>query len=135
MPNGETMTLHGRIDRLEIRNSGTSIIDHKTGKPPTEKEILEGRALQLLAYAMIFNSAAPAASIEYWALPKLGEEGEIHSTNLAEIKFKEMESRLLSALAQMLDEKTPFLAHPILSSGDERYGNDYDGISRWDEWA
>ncbi len=151
LPGGETITLHGTIDRIEESASrGRVVIDHKTGKIPSENEILEGRALQLMVYAILLNAhnstvtgdiasplvnaAAPVSAIEYWQLPKLGEEGMIRSTAIHE-RIDVLEEKLKTALLQMLDPTTPFLARPVPSSNDERYGNDYDGISRYDEWA
>jgi hypothetical protein len=162
--NGTQMQLHGRIDRVETREGGITIIDHKTGTAPSEKEILEGRALQLLAYRMILsaplsaqtnlsrNSPSPekreerfstspsgevilVEAIEYWALPKLGAEGAVTHVAAGTPAIAEIEKKLRAALTHMLDEKTPFLAQPVRSSADERFGNDYAGISRYDEWA
>ena len=44
-------------------------------------------------------------------------------------------AKVLAALATMLNELTPFLARPLSTSADERFGNPYDGISRYDEWG
>ena len=130
------ITLHGRIDRLEQRASGTTIIDHKTGEIPSTGKILEGRALQLLAYAMLLSkSGAHAEAIEYWALPKLGDQGELRHVDTTPATLEELEGKLSAALTAMLDEQTPFLARPVSNGADERFGNDYDGISRYDEWA
>ena len=47
------MTVHGRVDRIDrLSDGGLAIIDYKTGKPPTQKAVNEGFALQLgLAWA------------------------------------------------------------------------------------
>ena len=127
----ETMTLHGRIDRIETRTSGVTIIDHKTGTPPKENEILDGRAPQLLAYSMLLGQKVEA--VEYWALPKLGNVGRITRVEVVDEALAAIEAKLKAALLMMLDETTPFLARP--NGGDDRFGGDYDGISRWDEWA
>src|SRR5262245_27241300 len=82
--------LHGRIDRLEKRSGGTTVIDYKTGEIPSEKKVLEGRALQLLAYVMLLGGAE---AIEYWALPKLGAEGEVLPIALSDVPMVEIEEK------------------------------------------
>lgn len=131
---GADVLLYGRIDRVEQRADGARAIDYKTGTIPSEKHILEGRALQLLAYAMLLEKGGRAMqAIEYWALPKLGDEGEVLSIGTPAERLAEYEAQLAAALRQMRDEQTPFLARP--GGGEEHYANDYDGISRYDEWA
>ncbi len=127
----ESVILYGRVDRIETRTSGITIIDHKTGKPPTENEILDGRAPQLLAYSMLLGSSVEA--VEYWALPRLGSVGEVTHAAVTEENLATIEEKLRTALMTMLNETTPFLARP--NGGDDRFGGYYDGISRWDEWA
>jgi ATP-dependent helicase/nuclease subunit B len=127
----EAITLYGRIDRVETRNTGITIIDHKTGQPPSQKEILDGRAPQLLAYSMLLGDRVEA--VQYWALPRLGTQGDITQAEITPEILAQFEAKLRSALLTMLDEATPFLARP--NGGDDRFGGDYDGISRWDEWA
>lgn len=127
----ESITLHGRIDRIEVRDSGITIIDHKTGEPPNEKAILDGRAPQLLAYSLLLGEEVE--SVQYWALPRLGSVGHITPVTVTPEHITAFEEKLRAALRTMLDENTPFLARP--NGGDDRFGGDYDGISRWDEWA
>lgn len=129
---GETMTLYGRIDRLETSAKGATIIDYKTGDIPSGKAILEGKALQLMGYAMLIRAQQSVDSIEYWQLPKLGDVGERLSVETDGL-IEQLEEKLKNALLEMLNEATPFLAHPY--DPDPRFGNDYDGINRYDEWA
>lgn len=133
---GDTqLTLEGRIDRVEPTANGAVIVDYKTGEIPSIKAILEGRALQMLAYAMLLeNEGEGVAALEYWQLPKLGEEGKTLPIPMSDIPG-DLPEKLRAALADMLNPATPFLARPVATSGDERFGNDYDGISRYDEWA
>jgi len=133
--NDLAITLYGRIDRLELREAGATIIDHKTGSIPTRQALLDGRALQLIAYGMLLGmQGTQVHAYEYWQMPRLGEEGKILDEAMSLIT-QTLEEKLRTALAQMLDAATPFLARPVSSNADERYGNDYDGISRYDEWA
>jgi len=109
-----------------------AVIDYKTGEPPNKKTILEGRALQLLVYAMLLEHRCSPKTIEYWHLPRVGEEGEISQYELnEEIPIDRLTDQLQQALCAMLREETPFLAN----MGDDRSYQEYDGISRYDEWA
>lgn len=125
----DALTLHGRLDRLEEGNHLT-IADYKTGQPPSVKEMLEGHATQLLAYAMLLEAQGkPAESVEYWRLPHGRHAGEITALPIAELVAQDLPQKLKAALAQMFDEATPFVASP------DRYGHEYDGLSRYGEWA
>jgi ATP-dependent helicase/DNAse subunit B len=42
----------GRIDRLDIRDNESRVIDYKSGSPPTPKKLSSGESLQLAIYAM-----------------------------------------------------------------------------------
>lgn len=127
------VTLHGRIDRLEEGKAGRTVVDYKTGQPPSKADVINGRALQLLTYAILLGHSREhgTSAIEYWQLPRVGEEGNINHYDANEINIARMEEKLQVALLNMLDEQTPFLA----ISDDERIGTDYDGISRRAEWA
>ena len=80
---------------------------------------------------MLLGSGMEA--VEYWALPRLGNVGEVTQALVTAENIAAIEEKLRTALMTMLDETTPFLARP--SGGEDRFGGDYDGISRWDEWA
>ncbi|MES2983557.1 MAG: PD-(D/E)XK nuclease family protein [Pseudomonadota bacterium] len=132
----KTLTLHGRMDRVEQGTAGSALIDYKTGQAPTEKDMLNGKNVQLLAYAMmVAEQGGQPGALEYWKLPHGNAVGEIHSTTMDALIENHLPTQLRAALSQMLDETTPFLARPVPNSRDERFGNDYDGISRYDEWA
>lgn len=127
---GCSLVLHGRIDRLEPG----IVVDYKTGKPPSKKEMLEGRAVQLLAYAMLLaERGAPPAALEYWGLPAGKRESSIEWLEWTPELASDLGTKLTRVLQQFLDPATPLLARPIASN--ERFDNDYDGISRYDEWA
>lgn len=133
----ESMPLRGTMDRLE---EGRAIVDYKTGTAPELKAIREGRDVQLLAYAMLLaagESGAPSlggVALEYWTLPHGRKAGEITRVEAEELEAAGIPQTLCAALADFLNPQTPLLACP---SGDtnRRYGNDFDGISRYDEWA
>jgi ATP-dependent helicase/nuclease subunit B len=128
------LELEGRIDRLEYTATGIRIIDYKTGTAPSAKHIREGKAAQLLAYALILTSQqAKLESLEYWQLPKANAEGVIHAAEYDGDWVEAHRSALERALTQLSDPHTPLLARPIPHSS--HYESPYDGISRYDEWA
>lgn len=134
LPGGKTIRLHGRIDRLEEQDGHCVIADYKTGAPPSAKDILEGRAVQLLAYAMLMEGQnIPPAALEYWALPSGKRAGVITWLEWDTATHEGLLEQLRAALADLLNPATPLLARPIPTN--ERFANDYDGISRYDEWA
>src|SRR5687767_13219269 len=69
--------LHGKADRIDwLDGGGIAIVDYKTGKPPAQKAVDAGFALQLgllglIAEANGFKGTAgrPQAH-EYWSLAK-----------------------------------------------------------------
>lgn len=124
------LTLHGRIDRLE----GDVVVDYKTGKPPTAGDMEKGRALQLLAYAMLLGEQGkPVEALEYWGLPAGKRSGEVIPLEWTPEVAAELTAKLHALLNELMHPDTEFLARPV--SGNERFENDYDGISRYDEWA
>lgn len=124
------LTLHGRIDRLE----GGVIVDYKTGKPPTLADMEQGRALQLLAYALMLSERGIAVdALEYWGLPAGKRQGSRNTMAWTAEAATEMTQKLRGLLDELMNPDCPLLARPV--SGSERFENDYDGISRYDEWA
>jgi len=55
----------GRVDRVEHRDGGATIVDYKTGRAAEPADIVAGEAVQLPHYALAIHD--PAA-IEYWRL-------------------------------------------------------------------
>lgn len=124
------ITLHGRIDRLE----GAVVVDYKTGKPPSARDIEQGKALQLLAYALLLGEqGATVESLEYWGLPAGKREGRVEQFAWTPDKAADMTAKLHRLLDEFMDPTRALLARPI--SGTDAFDNDYDGISRYDEWA
>ncbi len=52
-PLTETLTLTGRLDRLDEGADGYGIIDYKTGAAPSQAEVEAGEAVQLPSYALL----------------------------------------------------------------------------------
>lgn len=130
------LTLYGRIDRLEQRPTGVSIIDHKTGSAPKERDILEGEAPQLLTYALMLEALGQSVeSVEIWQLPKRGEEGEITRLSREQFDLAAYKQQLITLLETMRNPAIPFLAKPLIGSSEFAEAGEFDGISRYDEWA
>jgi len=56
--------IKGRIDRVDENNAGeTALLDYKTGKPPSNTDVINGEAVQLLHYAL--SNKEKAARIEF----------------------------------------------------------------------
>jgi len=56
------LTVAGKIDRIEQDANGSWVVDLKTGKPPTQKEVVENRQLALYQLALESQGAAVAGA-------------------------------------------------------------------------
>ncbi len=138
--------LRGRADRIERRADGQiSIMDYKTGSPPSAKDVAAGSAPQLPLEAVMAEAGAfgPAlagvvAELAYWKLSGRHEPGEEKSLFAAKPeKLREVIDAAREALPALFekfaDAATPYLAAPHPA---RRYAYDpYAGISRRAEWA
>ena len=130
----QPITLYGRIDRLEQAASAYSIVDYKAGTAPTAKNMIEGKDVQLLAYAMMLEARGDHVDeMGYWKLPHGPHAGDIRTVMMDALKAAGLTDQLRELLRTALAETTPFLARP--NASNDRFDNDYDGISRYDEWA
>jgi ATP-dependent helicase/nuclease subunit B len=85
--NGGKFTLVGRADRIELRADGAlTILDYKTGTPPSQKEVDAGLAPQLLLEAAMAEAGAfgadlgrQARELIYWHLTGGYDRGEVRS--------------------------------------------------------
>jgi ATP-dependent helicase/nuclease subunit B len=132
--------LEGKMDRLEQRAEGDVIADYKTGDAPSGKAILEGKALQLLVYALLWQQSAASHTdgadaparvslLEYWVLPKAGKDAKLTEVVCDDALLSEVARGVEQLLRQMQLETTPFIA-----TGKSAV-RAYDGLSRYDEWA
>jgi len=78
---GTTVTLHGRVDRLDATPDGELVAyDYKTGGTPSEGDTLDGYAFQLPVYLLLAESALdgdPVGGSYYRVDP--GESVSVHS--------------------------------------------------------
>jgi len=97
--------LHGFIDRIDHHGNEQAIVDYKTGSIPTNKDIVEGEAVQLPFYALITNK--PVQRIEYLKLDgdKVESRGYLEGDALDELVSAQSErlEMLLTQLHQHAD--------------------------------
>jgi ATP-dependent helicase/nuclease subunit B len=143
------VTVYGRADRIDRLQDGTlAIVDYKTGKPPSAKQVEKGFALQLGILGLIaregdFGGLSGDASLfEYWSLAKANggdfgyvdeplKNGGKRSGLTAEEFLPAHEGFLSEAIAKFIKGDHPFTAR--LNPDYPAY-NDYDQLMRLDEW-
>lgn len=139
--------LNGRFDRIDRNTTGLTIVDYKTGQPPSVAAVRAGFSLQLGLLGLIAEAgrfegvSGQATAFEYWSLARNrnGGFGYIESpcdpkkrdpippedfTHMARANFREAAARWLTG-----DE--PFTAK---LRPDYAIFGDYDQLMRRDEW-
>ncbi len=140
-------TLRTRADRIEQLADGTfAILDYKTGRASTPKEVRAGLAPQLTLEAAIlraggfgdFGRGASISEIAYVQIRGMEPPGEIKS-----IEWKDTSSdaqadraigKLTAVLLQFDDPASEYLSkeRPMFM---RRYPGDYDHLARVREWS
>jgi ATP-dependent helicase/nuclease subunit B len=138
----EGILVHGRADRIDQLPDGmVAIIDYKTGKPPSQKAVDEGFALQLGLLGLIGReggfdgiSGEPEA-FEYWSLQRYrGKFGRLMrpDKDMSPGEFLAHANRNFAQVARdYLTGTKPFEAK--LNPAYAHYG-DYDQLMRLEEW-
>ena len=71
------LRIRGKIDRIDETPDGLTVIDYKTGKIPTQKDVREGKNSQLPLYALALRNHPDAKGknlrAEYAKLPSRGD--------------------------------------------------------------
>ncbi|HKY80071.1 MAG TPA: double-strand break repair protein AddB [Sphingobium sp.] len=144
------VTLTGKADRIDRMADGTlGIVDYKTGKPPSARQVRAGFALQLGLLGLIaeqggfagIDSGLVAGAFEYWSLAKkkdafgyrespvdpLGKRDKIVTadfTSWVHAQFQDVAATWLTGQAPFDAQVNPEVAN---------YG-DYDQLMRLEEW-
>ncbi|HRP09465.1 MAG TPA: double-strand break repair protein AddB [Terricaulis sp.] len=144
-------TLSGIADRIEIGPGHAAILDFKTGKPPSEKQVVSFAPQLLLEAAMLARGAfshkvngkdvqiAPAETRElfYWWFG--GADPTALPLDLDVMPEAEKAHAALDALLTRYEtEQLAFLCKPrvqFIKSHSGRVYTDYDQLARRKEWA
>jgi ATP-dependent helicase/nuclease subunit B len=136
------VTVYGRADRIDrLGDGGLAIIDYKTGKPPSQKAVDEGFALQLGLLGLIgraggFEGVSGDPEVfEYWSLARYrGRFGRLMrpDKDMDEGEFlAHAHANFAEAVRKWLTGTEPFTAK--LNPAYAPYG-DYDQLMRLEEW-
>ncbi|MBQ7660109.1 MAG: PD-(D/E)XK nuclease family protein [Alphaproteobacteria bacterium] len=135
------VVIEARADRIDEMKDGTfGIIDYKTGRFPSAKQILSGYAPQLPVEALIAQSggfeskqqklpAKKVSAVSYWGLAEkiVSVDKDLPSVLL------ETQEHIQALLASFDDENTPYLPRP-----NSKHANphpDYEHLSRLKEYV
>lgn len=141
----------GRADRIDrLADGSIAIIDYKTGKVPTKREVEAGYALQLgllglIAQAGGFASegvpASDASGFEYWSFGKKDDGfgkcevpikvGRAKTGLLPEDFLPHHEDKLAEAIRRFIRGADHFTAR---ENPDYKGYTDYDQLMRLEEW-
>jgi len=137
----DRVKLTGVADRIEIADAQASILDFKTGVPPTDLQVQSGLSPQLLLEAaMLAQGAFPgvtgaqANELIYWRFG--GADPAPRAVALAQGAHAaglEALAALQALLAHYADPASAFLSKPRVLK--IRLYDDYDQLARRKEWA
>ena len=134
--------LSAKADRLDLLDDGTiTVIDYKTGAPPSPAEVAAGFAPQLPLEAAIAEAggfegmpAAAVSALEYWRLRGGGVGGEIKSAGGdVPALIKQSVEGLGRLIAAFDSSDTPYEARPRPDQAP-RF-SDYEHLARVKEWS
>ncbi|MEE4350582.1 MAG: double-strand break repair protein AddB [Pacificimonas sp.] len=140
------VTLTGKADLILSGRDGYTVVDYKTGAPPSTGRIVDGYADQLALLAWLVEAGAvdtveagPVAQIAYWRLSGGMTEGEIRASgrhnkaawddlptyfDAAKARFRQVVGQYLTGGAAFTARLRPEYAP----------WNDYDQLARVAEW-
>ncbi len=140
------IVLNGRADRIDARDGALRIVDYKTGKPPTARQLKAGFALQLgllgwLADQDAFDPVKGAAlQFHYWRLSGGRDKpGEVRNA-LKDGKGTWIEAERFAddAAVQFAKVAEAYLTgtQPFIAKLNPQYAlySDYDQLARVAEW-
>ena len=146
---GRDFTLSGTADRIEKRTDGSlAILDFKTGKPPTEKQVRAGLSPQMPLQGLIAREGGfdeiGRARVEALTYLRFGTQFHVQDlgagSTRAKLEAMPMAELIAEAETGLIDLLTAFANpdHPYLSAPrPERvqYESDFARLARRDEWT
>ena len=149
LPDGSTFTLRARADRIEAQRDGSfTIIDFKTGAPPSQKEVFAGFSPQLtLEAAMLMHGAfqnvpASAGTPNLVYVHTTGgrtplKPREIEPPNGEERSVADLVAEHHAGLADLVGRyvsgEAAYLSRPYAKYA--RRFSEYDHLARVKEWS
>lgn len=138
------VTITGRADRIDVYdNKRVSIIDYKTGTPPSKKQVekyhapqlpLEAAMLEKGCFREIKDTEHRVLKLSYWHLIGKTTAGEVKDVTPSGQSLSDFWTETLIRLRSLLNsyqkEKTPYASYPQF---DQTY-NDYAHLERRAEW-
>ena len=136
--NGGKFTITAKADRIDETIDGhLNVLDYKTGKARTLKEIITGMAPQLPIEGLIAEKggyagipAKKVSTLRYW---RLGKEEIAANSEQSQKGLERTMSYLQTLIAYFDKESTPYYAKP--NPHDAPDYSDYDHLSRFLEWS
>jgi ATP-dependent helicase/nuclease subunit B len=135
------LTIEARADRIDDLGDAWEIIDYKTGRVPSPKELKKLFAPQLLLEAAIAqrgrfeNTKGPARTVHlsYWQANGLGDGGAIKPIDDSEQLVAEMVALVSRMVAHFANPATAYEPSPWPEFGP--HFNDYEHLERVAEWS
>ncbi|MEM7328726.1 MAG: double-strand break repair protein AddB [Pseudomonadota bacterium] len=146
---GRPFTLSGTADRIERRqDGGVAILDFKSGKPPSEKQVRAGLSPQMPLQGLIAREGGYSdlgrAQVEALTYLRFGTQFDVQDLGAAvpraKVDAKSIAELIADAEAGLIELLTAFANpdHPYLSAPrPERvqYESDFTRLARRDEWT
>jgi len=135
-------TVKAKADRIDQMADGSySIIDYKTGSPPSQKEVAAGFAPQLPLEAAILEGAGfkgigsgSVSNLEYWQLKGSTPVGKISKAAKEPIEvIKTALEGLQGLIADFDNPNTPYVSQPTPEMASKY--SDYEHLARIKEWS
>lgn len=124
-----TLTLYGRIDRIDQHADGLQVIDYKTGKTPKVTDVRSGEKIQLPHYALALDDKAVSAEYIDLQSDKVGSKCAIEGEDFTTLT-QEVESRLVEMWREL------HTGARLPAWGDDKICRycAFDGLCRKESW-